>query len=182
MSNGNLTTNREQKKAEDEFVELLDRQFDLQDEETIKTLNAKVLQPKFTESIPEIKNLERFQLLDSFRAKKAPNSHRTRSTLHSKRASILPSDINTSQASLNLGGGHNSSSVNQIKKPQIKQSRPSITGDYLPDWLGQRKDFQEACQNISGITRQNIPIACSKPSYSRTIEEIEAITLWLLTL
>ena len=144
-------------------MELLDRQFDLQEEEAIKAINAKVFPqalPKFTESIPEVKSLERFQLLDSFRAKKAPNSHRTRSTLHSKRASILPSDINTSQASLNLGVNH-SASVNHLKKPIVKQSRPSITGDYLPDWLGQRKDFQEACQNLSGQTKQ-IPLACSK--------------------
>lgn len=191
MSNGNLTSNREyldkkefenEKKQNIDLTEITDDyQMDKQESAAQKAFNEKLFAPvpalpKFMDNGVEINSIERLQILDSFRSRKAPNSHRNKSTFHSKRPSILPSDVvNSSQASIL------NSSMHHVKKPTAKSKQlNNMKGDYLPDWLGQRKDFQEACKNLVTQTKQIVPIACSKPNYSRTIEEIESITIFLL--
>ena len=67
------------------------------------------------------------------------------------------------------------------RRPRLQSSdatRMPPTGEIFPNWLKERKDFQDTLKNYEDIESLDICNICSKQSNLRTAVEIKALELW----
>ena len=66
------------------------------------------------------------------------------------------------------------------RRPRLQSSdatRMPPTGEIFPNWLKERKDFQDTLKNYEDIESLDICNICSKQSNLRTAVEIKALEL-----